>query len=503
MPLQKKQAPEEEHRRGANSRASTGGKGNSEKTSEKSQKSESNRNTRTEGSRNAKNNSNSNAAATSTAAPAAVASSGAGKSWASLARGAEPAPAPAPAPVVHEQLPSPEVTEVDMGGWGGESSTPDMFTQMMKLAAEGATSGVVDTSNVGWGAATSVPAPAMDTPEPAPLTRKQQKQQQKQQQQAPPQQQQAEVVAAPCEAFESRVTSSSASAILGAETVVAQGHVSGFVKNLQELWDNRHLCDLRLLPQEGPHGTRVCISVHSAVIAAVSPEIRNILINCSTNGGMPPELVVHIETNALEEMVRFMYTGELRIHDDSVANLMQAAATLGMTSATDLCVQFLGRNITAANALSVSDIALRFNRPELKRGVEGFLLQNIANLVLEADFLDQTVERVTELLSSDMANFYSEVDVFRAVVRWTRHNLPERAPLFAGLMADTVRLPLMTSEQLLDDVEGEELVRSDRVAQNLVFDTYRYQALPENRRDTMQIRGTVPRQTNRGQSNYF
>lgn len=266
-------------------------------------------------------------------------------------------------------------------------------------------------------------------------------------------------------------------------------HSMAFHANILHLWDSRQLCDLRLIPHEENKPDELCIRVHSAVIAAASSEIQKILLLChQDNGQLPPDLVVHAEPHALEEMVRFMYTGELRINDDNVSHIMHAAETLAVPTAMELCVSFLGRNITSVNALSVSDLACRFNRPELKQAVEGYLLQNIQRLVQEADFLEQPIERVKELLSSDDAHFETEVDVFRSVVRWVRHDIKCRSALFAGLLADTVRLPLMTPEQLLDEVEGEELVQVDQGAQNLVFETYRYQALPESRRDTMQIR---------------
>lgn len=266
------------------------------------------------------------------------------------------------------------------------------------------------------------------------------------------------------------------------------------------MWDKRELCDLRLVPQGHVVGD-TCISVHSAVIASASEAIRKILVQCQQqNGAMPPELVVHVEPDALEELVRFFYTGEIRICDQSVASIMQAADTLGVQVVLDLCVDYLRRHISAANALTVSDLAVRFDRPELKNTVEGFLLDTISNLVQEADFLQQPIERVQELLGDDNANFSNEMEVFRAVVRWVRHDLKNRGASFATLLSDTVRLPLMTSEQLCDEVETEELVRQDPEAQNIVMKVYRYQALPPGRRSTSDIRGTkMRRQQNAAQ----
>jgi len=308
----------------------------------------------------------------------------------------------------------------------------------------------------------------------------------------------------PTQMYESQVNTRSPSTFLHAEACTFHTHQNTFMANMLSLWDERLLCDLRLIPTAENKTNDVCISVHSAVIASASAEIKKILVNCvQSNGQSPPDLVVHVETNALEELVRYMYTGELRIHDSSVQHIMHAAETLGVGSATELCVQFLGRNITAANALSVSDMAIRFNRPELKEAVEGYLLKNIQHLVQESDFLEQPVERVKDLLSSDDAHFTSELDVFQAVVRWCRHDEAKRIHCFPALMQDTVRLPLMTPEQLLDDVEQNDLVANNSAARSLVYEIYRYQALPEARRDTMEIRGTHQRRCNLTPQGYY
>jgi len=404
-----------------------------------------------------------------------------GKSWASMARGqAEvpiPAPAPAPAPApVDTAWPAPTLSPVvdNSSGWGGDEPIPDtgvpLFDQMMQQAQ------VQRDANPDM-PVSSMPLPppkpqeAMPSPQPMP------------QQPAPAAQQ----------LFESQVRSNTPPAIQGVPEHAMNHHVQ-LVQNMLHLWDNRLLCDLRLIPAAEGKQNDVCISVHSSVIAAASEEIRKILVNClQNNGALPPDLVVHVETTALEELVRYMYTGELRIHDDSVSNIMHAAETLGVVTATSLCVEFLGRNITATNALSVSDIAIRFNRPELKQSVEFYLLKNIQHLVQESDFFEQPLERVKELLGSDDANFHSEVDVFTAVCRWVRHDLRAREQHFALLMAETVRLPLMTAEQLYDEVDTEELVKQDRAAQDLLAAAFRYHALPESRKHTMQIRGTQMR----------
>merc|ERR1711959_54215 len=103
---------------------------------------------------------------------------------------------------------------------------------------------------------------------------------------------------------------------------------------LVTLWDNRQLVDLKLKPEPGNKR----ISVHAVVIAAASPTVADTLVKTKgENSHNPPELLVHCETHALEECVRFCYTGELRVSDEALANLWYAASVLELREVLDLC----------------------------------------------------------------------------------------------------------------------------------------------------------------------
>ena len=80
--------------------------------------------------------------------------------------------------------------------------------------------------------------------------------------------------------------------------------------------------------------------------------------------------------------------------------------------------------------------------------VDRFVLSNLQSLVHEPDFLSQQITRVSELLSSDDAQFDCELEVFYAVVRWITHNPKERKQYLAQLMATVVRLPQLDFEEL-------------------------------------------------------
>eukprot|EP00658_Telonema_sp_P-2_P076647 TRINITY_DN674_c0_g1_i14.p1 TRINITY_DN674_c0_g1~~TRINITY_DN674_c0_g1_i14.p1 ORF type:complete len:300 (+),score=128.34 TRINITY_DN674_c0_g1_i14:111-1010(+) len=264
-----------------------------------------------------------------------------------------------------------------------------------------------------------------------------------------------------------------------------------YKRQLLNLWDKRELCDLRLKAEPGE--TR--ISVHSVIIAAASSTVSQALINSrreSNTNVNPPELLVHCDCAALEECVRFCYTGELRVSDDAIQSLWYAASVLELQEVLDLCVSWAQQHIHAGNALLINNLAEHYDIPDLKAAVDRYVLNNMQSLVKEADFLSQPIERVTQLLSSDDAKFDCELEVFEAVVRWISHNKPDRAQHLGHLMSNVVRLPQLDFDDL-EKIEMNELVSNDLAAKSLMHNIFRYLAAPTQKRLAMDIPGTRPR----------
>lgn len=265
--------------------------------------------------------------------------------------------------------------------------------------------------------------------------------------------------------------------------------MSSVWKSLISLWDERILVDLKLKPQP----CEKTISVHAVVIAACAPAVANALIKTKgERAAIPQELVVHCEYCALEECVRYCYTGELRISDELLAKLWYAGSVLEMQDVLDLCCQWAQTHIHAGNAHTINSLADQYCASDLKSAVDRYVLTNMQSLVQEDEFLLQPLERITELLSSDDATFDGELEVFSAVARWIDHDKPNRTQHLALLMNTTVRLPQLDFDEL-EKVELNELVATDNQAKSLMHDVYRYLAAPTQRRLQMEIPGTRPR----------
>ena len=82
--------------------------------------------------------------------------------------------------------------------------------------------------------------------------------------------------------------------------------------------------------------------------------------------------------------------------------------------------------------------------------------------------------------------------MFDSLVRWTEHNRHERGVHFAKLLQH-VRLPLMTTNLLLDRVESEELVQRSPLAKEMLMEAMRFNMATSERRGSLSSPRTMPR----------
>lgn len=98
------------------------------------------------------------------------------------------------------------------------------------------------------------------------------------------------------------------------------------------------------------------------------------------------------------------------------------------------------------------------------------------------------------LLASEDLNVTSEKNIFHALMSWMNHDLPNRKPHIAKLLA-LVKLPLLEPCFLVDQVECA--VGSDPECQKLIMEALKWHLLPERRLQMVSAR-TRPRKSTLG-----
>ncbi|XP_072248678.1 kelch repeat and BTB domain-containing protein 3 [Leuresthes tenuis] len=172
---------------------------------------------------------------------------------------------------------------------------------------------------------------------------------------------------------------------------------------------------------------------------------------------------------AVSSFLDFAYSGEILITDGNVDMLFQLASFLQVSVLSRACSDFLIGTMDLCNCLSLFSLAEAYGSASLLHSANEFVVQNFSELSKTQDFLDMQVNVLEACLRSDDLNVPSEEAVMMSLLRWIRHNLPERQKLLSGLLSLTRlhHLPVPALKTLHD---SDSLLRNDESCLALLSD---------------------------------
>ena len=167
-----------------------------------------------------------------------------------------------------------------------------------------------------------------------------------------------------------------------------------------------------------------------------------------------------IDPPTMEALINFAYSGKINITVHNVQSLMMGASFLQLSRVRDACAEFLTNRLAPCNVIGMKSFADSLSCAPLLAACDRFAHKFFTAVVeTSEEFLGLSFEDVQGFVSHDELHIESEEVVFRAVLRWVKHDQFKRAEMLPDLLA-CVRLPLLRPHFLTDEVASEELVRS-------------------------------------------
>ncbi|CAJ0572254.1 unnamed protein product, partial [Mesorhabditis spiculigera] len=232
-------------------------------------------------------------------------------------------------------------------------------------------------------------------------------------------------------------------------------HYTHLMNALSELRRDEELCDVVLLA--GTHR----IPAHRVILAACSCYFKTMFTTSLQESSQREIRMLEIDGQTLSQMVMFCYSGELKITDSSVQQLLPAACLLQMGEIQD-------------------PFADTHSCRELARIADVYTQNNFQQVITSDEFLQLSLEHLLILVSSDELHVKSEEQVFEAVKRWIHCDLAGRRQHLATVL-EYIRLPLCDPKFLVSVVSEDPLVKADPAARDLVDEAKNYLLLPLER----------------------
>nr|XP_009858623.1 kelch-like protein 9 [Ciona intestinalis] len=228
------------------------------------------------------------------------------------------------------------------------------------------------------------------------------------------------------------------------------------------------LCDVTLTA-EGKS-----FKAHRGLLASASDYFRA-MFTSEMKESFSEDIELHgVSSTGLEQVLRFIYSGEIVLSLENIHDILAAASHLQVTAIMDFCNEFLISEVTLENCVDIGHIANAYNLEAVDHHVNVYMLQNF-NLV--SDFNKVPFDRLTFLLSSNTLKGCSELQLFNAAKRWIEGDVDNRMKHAAALM-ENIRFPLVNPTDLITHIQTVDFMRTDNACMRLLLEASNYQMVP-------------------------
>ena len=248
----------------------------------------------------------------------------------------------------------------------------------------------------------------------------------------------------------------------------------GVIETLDDLRKSNVLCDVTVRA-EGQD-----FSAHRCVLSAGSPYFRALFtteLKVKENENNLIELT-EITCDALTEVIQYIYTGKAKLDASNARDLYVAADYLIIPSLKSKACLFLEESINVSNCLALESFASQYSCESLKQAVVAYSLENFVAVSNSRDFQSLDLQKVKELLGEDKINVPQEEEVYKAMIRWIKHDLESRECFLPELLK-CVRLFSMSKYSLRQILEEEELVKKSPSCMSIVVSGLDYFLFPD------------------------
>ena len=181
----------------------------------------------------------------------------------------------------------------------------------------------------------------------------------------------------------------------------------------------------------------------------------------------------NILPDALKIVIDSIYTGDLRVNEENVFEVLATADHLQVKSVVKLCCDFLliqciQLRFDVETYCRVWTISDRHDLKDLQEAAEHEMASKFKDVCESEAFLTHIgADQFFSLLSRDDLSAPSETFIFKSVMQWIKNKKEERMAVAAKVIG-AVRLGLVDTEVLIDELDTEEMQGDSEIAKQLL-----------------------------------
>ena len=243
------------------------------------------------------------------------------------------------------------------------------------------------------------------------------------------------------------------------------------LKGLQELRDQKSLCDVHLVAEGAT------FPAHRVVLAAASPYFQTMFTGSFRENQMNEITLNDTSSKGLECALDAIYTGELLLSEENVCDVLPVASLLQLNEIIKHCTKYLYRNISTKSCLPFLSVAERYDLEKAVNKCNKFIVKNFHVVSQSTEFRSISREQLCTYISEEsLKTSNGEIDVFRATLKWYEGNPSANTGKESDLadLMQHIRFPLIPTDLLLDEIQSSRLISENSQVMKMVTEALRF-----------------------------
>uniref|UniRef100_A0A1A8M3T2 BTB domain-containing protein n=2 Tax=Nothobranchius pienaari TaxID=704102 RepID=A0A1A8M3T2_9TELE len=268
---------------------------------------------------------------------------------------------------------------------------------------------------------------------------------------------------------------------------VESRHPNTVLQGLNSLRLNNAFCDVTLCcgGQEFP--------CHRIVLASFSSYFQAMFSTDLLESKQERVAINGVEPQMIGMLVSYAYTSEVYISKANVQALLAAANLLDVMAVREACCRFMERQMDEMNCVGIHCFAEAHSCTMLEKRSMEYILEHFSSVCQQEEFLSLSMDKLTEIIASDLLNVPKEEMVFEAIILWL-DKCSSRKQSFEKVL-EHIRLPLISPYYLHDVIESLDVVKENQGCQRLISEAKDYLLLKDRRGELYSSRARPRRST--------
>ena len=243
------------------------------------------------------------------------------------------------------------------------------------------------------------------------------------------------------------------------KTLKSDNHASKLASAVAELFEKSN----KYHDVEVKVGTTI-FQCHKMILSIHSSYFQSILFPTASRSTVHQITLEAVEPNDFQQILRFIYRGEIQLETQTVRRILRVAEKTAMTDLRETCVHFMEDTLDVGTCVPYWKFAEETNDSTLGHSCLEFFEKQFVLMTKTLQLQDITQEMMEAVIDSDDLNVSSEVEVCDSLLAWFEANSGRSQSIkpfqllslvrWSGISIEYIKSKMIQNDTLIKDQQS-------------------------------------------------